>query len=308
MGIKHPLIAEIAKDTYLINEFGVNNMYVLHGSERSLVIDTGVGLCDFKAIVESLTDKPYDVVITHSHLDHVGAIHQFDEVYINDRELPELATVVREPVLMFKRICTLHIDDWWMWDVTEDMENLGNKDTKLLSLVDGQVFDLGNRKVTAYELPTQTPGAMYFIDDYSRIAFTGDCCHPNCDTFIPVSTTLRYLLKLYNMQDKDYDCAFSGHATFGGTFNVAETNPEFLKNLIEAFRSVLRGDAKYGWHRHHIRSAEGSEAGTGKGGYYRVVNYGPDIKYTYMNIVAPMISASHVPDLLWEQGEEHIIP
>ena len=43
MGIRHPLIHEISKDTYLINEFGLVNMYVLVGSERSLVIDAGMG-------------------------------------------------------------------------------------------------------------------------------------------------------------------------------------------------------------------------------------------------------------------------
>ena len=90
MGIRHPLIHEIAEDTYLINEFGLVNMYVLVGSERSLVIDAGMGYCNLRAIVESLTDKPYDVVITHAHPDHAGMIHQFDRVYLNDKEKPGL--------------------------------------------------------------------------------------------------------------------------------------------------------------------------------------------------------------------------
>jgi glyoxylase-like metal-dependent hydrolase (beta-lactamase superfamily II) len=53
-------------------------MCVLVGSERSLVIDAGMGYCDLRAIVESLTDTLYDVVITHAHPDHAGMLHQFE--------------------------------------------------------------------------------------------------------------------------------------------------------------------------------------------------------------------------------------
>lgn len=34
MGIRHPIISEIAPETYLINEFGLCNHYLLVGSER----------------------------------------------------------------------------------------------------------------------------------------------------------------------------------------------------------------------------------------------------------------------------------
>lgn len=50
MAIRRPLVNEISKDTYLVNEFGLVNMYVFVGSERSLVIDAGMGYCDLEAI------------------------------------------------------------------------------------------------------------------------------------------------------------------------------------------------------------------------------------------------------------------
>ena len=40
MGLKRPLVAEIAHNTYLINEFGMASCYLLVGTERGLLIDT----------------------------------------------------------------------------------------------------------------------------------------------------------------------------------------------------------------------------------------------------------------------------
>ena len=301
MGIRHPLIHEIAKDTYLINEFGLVNIYVLAGSERSLVIDAGMGYCDLKAIVESLTDKPYDVVITHAHPDHAGMIHQFDGVYLNEKEVPSLSWAAKLDFDLdeFVRNNRLHVGNWEVWEVTEDMINRGNKDTEILSLEEGDVFDLGNRTITAYSCPGHTPGHMYFIDDYSRIAFTGDCCNYNSGTRFAASTLIRDLKKLLDGYGKTYDRIFTGHSTYCGTLDVKSHDITIVKYLIEAFRSLLRGDAVLG-ERHMQLFPERPP--------FKVVFYGPVVQYPHENRSGPMVCPSYNPDMLWEEGEEHIIP
>ena len=313
MGIRHPIITQISKDTFHINEFGVSNMYVLRGSERSLVIDAGTGYCDFKKIIESLTDKPYDVVITHAHRDHAGMMHQFDEIYINAKEIPDLDLIFEFPLNLndFERVCEANVGDFKVWEVTEDMINRGNKDTEIMPLENGHVFNLGNRKVTSYELAGHTLGSMYFVDDYSRIAFTGDCCHPNISTKIPVSTTIRNIQRLQNQLGKDFDCMFSGHVTYCGTLNVLSSDSRILESIIEAYRSVLRGDARYSWER-SLR-VPGCPI-------TRLALYGPIVKYPFEAAYGPMATVSyidglkdgqkleHVDPLLWEEDEEHIIP
>ena len=74
MGMKEPFVSEIAPDTFAINEYGLDAIYLLVGSERALVIDTGSGAFDLKGLVESLTDKPYDVVLTHGHIVIIPAL------------------------------------------------------------------------------------------------------------------------------------------------------------------------------------------------------------------------------------------
>ena len=64
-------VTEIAKDTWVINEAGMTAMFLLKGTERALLIDTGVGMTDLKKLISWLTPLPYDVVLTHGHPDHI---------------------------------------------------------------------------------------------------------------------------------------------------------------------------------------------------------------------------------------------
>jgi hydroxyacylglutathione hydrolase len=301
MGIRHPLIHEIAEDTYLINEFGLVNIYVLVGSERSLVIDAGMGYCNLRAIIESLTDKPYDVVITHAHPDHAGMVHQFDRVYLNEKEKPGLARAAKTDFDLdeFVRNNRLHIGNWEIWEVTEDMINRGDLDTEVLPLNKGDVFDLGDRHVTAHSCPGHTAGHLYFIDDFSRIAFTGDCCNYNSGSRFATSTRIRDLKKLRAGYRRTYDRIFTGHSTYCGTLDVKSHDIAIVDGLIEAFRSLLRGDAVFGERVMQLFPERPP---------HKVVLYGPIGQYPHENNTGPLVCPSFNPEMLWEEGEEHIVP
>ena len=54
-------IDTIDEDTYCISEYRhweETHCYLLNGSEGSLLIDTGLGICDIHEEVEKLTDRP----------------------------------------------------------------------------------------------------------------------------------------------------------------------------------------------------------------------------------------------------------
>ena len=76
-------VYEVAADTYAIYEpFQWQEVisYLVLGSERALLFDTGNGIGDIRRVVDSLTDLPVVVVNSHSHYDHVGGNHQFDDI------------------------------------------------------------------------------------------------------------------------------------------------------------------------------------------------------------------------------------
>lgn len=86
-------VTEIAKDTWVINEAGMTAMFLLKGTERALLIDTGVGMTDLKKLISWLTPLPYDVVLTHGHQDHIGGAAQFEEVYIHEKDEDSLKPI-----------------------------------------------------------------------------------------------------------------------------------------------------------------------------------------------------------------------
>ena len=64
---------EFADGIYEIDEFDCVSVFVIVGSTRALVIDCGTGIGDLRWVIENkITDKPYDVVATHNHGDHIG--------------------------------------------------------------------------------------------------------------------------------------------------------------------------------------------------------------------------------------------
>ena len=55
--------------------------YLIVGTERALLFDTGLGIGDIRAAVSELTDLDIVVVNSHTHYDHVGGNHLFGSVY-----------------------------------------------------------------------------------------------------------------------------------------------------------------------------------------------------------------------------------
>lgn len=283
--ITRPIIVEIAYNTYFINEFGMNAMYLLIGQKSALVIDAGTGFCDFKGIIENLTDLPYQVALTHGHPDHAGGINQFDTVYVNLADTSMAFRISYEQKVQYGEIMrNMNIGYKNVWGYTKDDVIKNDKRPVIKSLHDGQVFDLGGRKVTVYNAPGHSPGSVAFLDPQSRILFSGDAANGNVGTNIPVSTTIRYLLRLKELQT-DYDRMFTGHISYAGTINVYSQKLQVLDDIIEAFRSILRGDAKTEEVRNHLFPERTST----------VAVYG-------------MARVGFNPDKLWEEGEEHIVP
>ena len=164
----------IAEDTWQILEYGYDAMYYLEGSERGLLIDTGIGADDLKGFVDEIATKPYDVVLTHGHLDHTGAIRQFSKVYVNEKDW-DMARVNNEAQrkafienLHEMSLCVVPDQD------ASSMLHFREEVPEFCNVKEGDTFDLGGRTVTVSEFPGHTKGCICLYDDQSNLLFVGD--------------------------------------------------------------------------------------------------------------------------------------
>jgi hydroxyacylglutathione hydrolase len=81
---------EVAPGIHAIGEVRfhqVNWSYLILGSERALMFDSGTGVRDIWPVIRRLTPLPVTCLPSHLHFDHVGNIHLFDDVALADLPL-----------------------------------------------------------------------------------------------------------------------------------------------------------------------------------------------------------------------------
>ena len=142
------------------------------GSERAMVIDTGCGYGPFRALIEKLTDKPYEVLLTHGHVDHAGGAAEFETVHMDPADLPIAAIHTQKEI----RLGYLQTDQATGMQRTMDPGLLSEPRPlhTYTPLADGQIFDLGGLTFKALALPGHTPGSMAVLFREYGMLLTGD--------------------------------------------------------------------------------------------------------------------------------------
>ena len=60
--------------------------FLICGSHRAILFDTGLGIRDIKKVAEELYDGQITVINSHCHFDHIGNNWRFDKVVVFDDE------------------------------------------------------------------------------------------------------------------------------------------------------------------------------------------------------------------------------
>lgn len=145
---------KINEDTWIINFMGGSqNMYLLEGGERALLIDTGWGTGNLRAYVEKLTAKPVTAALTHGHLDHSGGCGEWESVLMLPGAQADLRTCRRLPF---------------------DIGRLPHPDFEHKLVQDGDVIDLGGRAVELLDISAHSNGSLAFLDRKNGYLFVGD--------------------------------------------------------------------------------------------------------------------------------------
>lgn len=120
-------------------------IYLLLGSERALLLDTGTGHADLRSVVDKLLagrDLELVVAHTHGHGDHIGGDSQFDQV---------VGTSAAEVADYFGIT-------YWPDEIT--------------------VLDLGDRLLDLIPIPGHQGSDIALYDRTTRLLLTGDSLYP----------------------------------------------------------------------------------------------------------------------------------
>ncbi|BCD28650.1 MBL fold metallo-hydrolase [Bacillus cereus] len=170
-------VKQIARNTYAISEYGhweKVHSFLLVGDTAAILIDTGLGIDNLKRITDQLTNLPITVVTTHVHWDHIGSHAQYEEIYVHALEADWLINGI-------KGLSITQIRHDIARDITlptpktfqpEAFIPFQGTPTKLLQ--DGDIIDIGNRKIQIIHTPGHSPGHICIYDYETAFLFTGD--------------------------------------------------------------------------------------------------------------------------------------
>lgn len=198
-------IIQMNRNTWRIEDGGVR-FFLLAGKEKALLVDSGMTVANAKEIAQSLTDLPLFLLNTHADRDHIACNDQFDQFYMHPDE---------EPV--YRR---------------------SGKPGKILPVRQGDVIDLGERKLEIIELPGHTPGSIAVLDISSRVLISGDPIQRNGRIFMFGShrNMKAYIQSLEKLEERipEFDEIWPSHADI-------PVSPDTIAMLKEGAKDILAG-------------------------------------------------------------------
>ncbi|MCP4134326.1 MAG: MBL fold metallo-hydrolase [bacterium] len=220
-------IEKIDDFTYIIGEpryWQVNYHYLILGSKRALLFDSGSGKRDIIPVIKSLTSLPVTAAMSHSHFDHIGNHEKFEKIAMAD--IPCLKKQVKDG--SFKPLISqflllprpaFKVTEWW----------------KI-----GDVVDLGGRKLKVFHVPGHSPDSIALLDSDQNMLFVGDFIYPSMLLAITPGADLKTYLK----SARDLRAVLSGKETFYCGHFAPRMGVQALIDLEHGLEKILAGTAE----------------------------------------------------------------
>lgn len=226
--------------TRIITPCGVC-MYLVEGTERAVLLDTGFGFGDLRSYVDSLTQKPYVVALSHGHMDHAGGAGQFDTVYLNQKDWElEKWHSTRE-----RRIWDVQHGPGGMPDGVTEKDFLPSRTLPYQNVDEGDDFDLGGVTVRPIAAPGHTAGSLIFLIPEDRIAIFGDACGEHTLLLFAESAPIAdYRLGLLHVQSyaDQFDVVLRNHGSFTSPKQILADNIELCEDILAGRDAAIPSD------------------------------------------------------------------
>jgi glyoxylase-like metal-dependent hydrolase (beta-lactamase superfamily II) len=179
-------ITKLEKNMWVVETTDKTTMYIVEGSKKAMLIDTGTKCEKLDSVVKLITQKPLIVMVTHIHPDHAGNINYFDQIYFHPGDT----------VLM-------------------RMMNVAYKG-KINFVNDGEKFDLGGTTIEVLFTPGHTPGSIVLLDRKAGNCYSGDAFGSGqvwmqLQPHLPMSTYAKSCRAMEALMDKGITKIYCGH-------------------------------------------------------------------------------------------------
>jgi hydroxyacylglutathione hydrolase len=227
----------VADNVWRIDDHGGDNMYLVAGKDKALLIDTGTGVADLLSFVKSITSLPLLVVDTHGHPDHAGGNYQFKEIYAHPADLAMIEMYNNQEFHANTIERALLLTPLFESSVVKESGKFNP--ASVLPVQSGFTFDLGGRKLEIIETPGHTKGSICLLDAENKLLFAGDNDNSLVWLFLkdclPLEVYLQSLQKL-QQRNNEFNTIFPGHGE--------PLDKTFLDEQIICARNILDGECK----------------------------------------------------------------
>jgi glyoxylase-like metal-dependent hydrolase (beta-lactamase superfamily II) len=202
------------------------NVWHVQGRDRDLIIDTGMGLGSLTRAAAEVFSKPLTAVATHTHLDHVGSLHEFSERVVHVLEADELNrpsenfSMLREdhPVQFVSALehAGYEVGSAFITALPRDnfdLRTFARPAAPATRVVrEGDVLDLGDRVLEVLHLPGHSPGSIGLWEAATGIFFSGDAIYdgPLLDE-LPGSDIAVYMATMRRLEALPARLVHAGH-------------------------------------------------------------------------------------------------
>lgn len=219
-------VQQIDEYTFAISEYGhweKVHSFLLLGQKKAVLIDTGLGIDRIKRVTDQLTVLPIDVVTTHVHADHIGSHGEYERIFVHKDDKDWLINGIQGLTIdqIRRNLCrdiTIPIPKTFDPDTYQPYQG---EPTGILD--DGDIIELGNRKLVIYHTPGHSPGHLAIFDETNGYLFTGDLLYDQTPIYAFYPSTNP--VDLVNSLDKISEIpnvtrVFGSHNTLGLEANI----------------------------------------------------------------------------------------
>jgi glyoxylase-like metal-dependent hydrolase (beta-lactamase superfamily II) len=204
------------------------NVWLVVGSQASLLIDAGVGVAPLAPLVSSLARGRVICLLTHSHYDHIGGAYEFATRHIHAAEADVLKNPTPDATLWRGWLTREAFTAWPSPDF--HLEAYAVRPAPHTGLVaDGDRIELGDRNLEILHAPGHSPGLVVIFEHATKTLFSSDSLYDGRMFFnLPGSNRLDAKLSLARLAALPTELVHPGHYESFGARRLRELADEVL--------------------------------------------------------------------------------